>query len=161
MLGTAVQANPLRAPVRVKLESELGSNDDFALERNKRFAHEFFVVKRPVNFSRVKKSDAAFDGRAEKLDHLLPVRRRSIGKGHAHAAKANGRDFQTAFAEFSCLHFCFSFVFKRVFGTRALSCSEYAPDRDPDGVGNMSCEQLKETAVASCEASAKLYGKIQ
>ena len=37
----------------------------------------------------------------------------------------------------------------------------YVIEREIPGVGKMSREQLKQTAVTSCEASAKLYGKIQ
>ncbi len=37
----------------------------------------------------------------------------------------------------------------------------YVIERDIPNVGKMSREQLRQTAVTSCEASAKLYGKIQ
>jgi len=37
----------------------------------------------------------------------------------------------------------------------------YVIERDIPDVGKMSREQLKQASVASCEASAKLYGKIQ
>jgi len=37
----------------------------------------------------------------------------------------------------------------------------YVIEREIPGVGTMSRDQLKQTAVTSCEASAKLYGKIQ
>ena len=37
----------------------------------------------------------------------------------------------------------------------------YVIERDIPGIGSMSHEQLKDAAVTSCDASAKLYGKIQ
>lgn len=37
----------------------------------------------------------------------------------------------------------------------------YVIERDIPGVGSMSGEQLKAAAEASCDALAKLYGKIQ
>ena len=36
----------------------------------------------------------------------------------------------------------------------------YVIEREIPGVGSMSREQFKNTAMASCEAGAKLYGKI-
>jgi hypothetical protein len=37
----------------------------------------------------------------------------------------------------------------------------YVIERDLPGIGSMSCEQLKHAAVTSCDALAKLYGKVQ
>jgi hypothetical protein len=37
----------------------------------------------------------------------------------------------------------------------------YVIERDIPGVGSMNREQLKQAAVASCSALAKLYGKAQ
>ncbi len=37
----------------------------------------------------------------------------------------------------------------------------YVIEREIPGVGKMSPEQFKQTSITSCEASAKLYGKIQ
>lgn len=37
----------------------------------------------------------------------------------------------------------------------------YVIERDIPGVGSMNREQLKNAAVTSCDALAKLYGKIQ
>jgi hypothetical protein len=37
----------------------------------------------------------------------------------------------------------------------------YVIERDIPGVGSMNREQLKGAAVTSCDALAKLYGKIQ
>jgi Nickel responsive protein SCO4226-like len=37
----------------------------------------------------------------------------------------------------------------------------YVIEREIPGIGNMSREQFKQIAMTSCEASAKLYGKIQ
>ena len=37
----------------------------------------------------------------------------------------------------------------------------YVIERHIPGVGKMNPEQFKQTSIASCEASAQLYGKIQ
>jgi hypothetical protein len=37
----------------------------------------------------------------------------------------------------------------------------YVIERDLPGVGKMNLEQLKNAAVTSCDALAKLYGKLQ
>ena len=37
----------------------------------------------------------------------------------------------------------------------------YVIEREIPGVGKMSREQLRQTAMTSCEAASKLYGKIQ
>ena len=37
----------------------------------------------------------------------------------------------------------------------------YVIEREIPGVGKLSREQLKQTAMTSLEAAAKLYGKIQ
>jgi hypothetical protein len=37
----------------------------------------------------------------------------------------------------------------------------YVIERDMPGVGSMNREQLKQAAVTSCDALAKLYGKAQ
>jgi hypothetical protein len=36
----------------------------------------------------------------------------------------------------------------------------YVIERDLPGVGKMNREQLKQAAVTSCDAAAKLYGKV-
>ena len=37
----------------------------------------------------------------------------------------------------------------------------YVIERDIPGVGKMTAEQLKSAAVTSCDALARLYGKLQ
>ena len=90
--------------VRIEVEPELGGDHHLLAERGERFAHELLVRERAVDLGGVEERDAALDGRAEQGDHLLLVRRRAVAKAHAHAAEADGRDFQVALSEFALLH---------------------------------------------------------
>src|SRR5580704_1926366 len=74
---------------------------------SERFAHQFFVHVRAVNFGGVKECDAAFHGGTQNRGHFLLVFRWAIGKAHSHAAEPDGRNFQIAFSKFALLH-CFS-----------------------------------------------------
>ena len=98
----------LAAIVALEFEPELGGDHHLLAERSEGFAHEFFVRVRAVDLGGVEERDAAFDGRPEQRDHLLLVLGRTVAEAHAHAAQAEGRDFQVAFSEFALLH-CFSF----------------------------------------------------
>ena len=89
----------------IEPEAELGGDHHLAAERSERFAHELFVRERAVDFGGVEERDAAFDGRADQRDHLLLVRGRAVAEAHAHAAEAEGRDFQVAASQFALLHF--------------------------------------------------------
>ena len=95
------------------LEAELGRYHNLIAKRRKRLAHDLFVGERSISFGRVEEGHPAFDGRADQLDRLLPVRGRTVAKVKAHAAEAERRDFETIFAECSFIHLFFSdFVFR-------------------------------------------------
>jgi hypothetical protein len=89
-------------PWRVGREAEFGGDHDLAAQRRQRFADQFFIVERAVDFGGIEEGDAAFDRRAHQGDHGLAVGRLAVGVRHAHAAQAEGRDFQVS--EFSFLH---------------------------------------------------------
>jgi hypothetical protein len=64
MLGPATHGRRARPPVTTtQIEAELGGNHDLSAERSKRFADQFFVGERPINFGGVEKRDAALYGR--------------------------------------------------------------------------------------------------
>ena len=110
VLRPAVEAQP-SVPVWANvLESELGGDHHLLAEGSERFAHQFFVGERAVDFRRIEEGDAAFDGCANQRDHLLLVCRRAVAKAHAHAAEPDGRDFQVAVSKFAFLHFLQSFL---------------------------------------------------
>ena len=73
-------------------------------ERRKRLADEFLVGEGAIDLGCVEEGDAALEGCADDLDHLLLVARRPISIAHAHAAKAESRHFQTTVSKFSLLH---------------------------------------------------------
>jgi hypothetical protein len=99
---------PPLLPLRVELEAELGRDHNLFAHWRKSFANEFFVRERSVDLGRVEEADAALDGRADERNHLLLVTRWAVGEAHAHAAEADGRDFQVAVSKRSLLH-CVSF----------------------------------------------------
>ncbi len=96
MVRLAVEADKLRTAIRIQLEPELRGDDHLAAERLESLAHQIFVRARAIHLGRVEERDAAFDRRPNERDHLLPVLGRSVGEAHAHAAEAEGRNFQIA-----------------------------------------------------------------
>jgi hypothetical protein len=86
------------------IEAELGGDHDFAAERRKRLAHEFFVEEWAVDLGGIEEGDAAVNGGVEKIRHLLFVFGRAVGKAHALAAEAKGGNFQIIFSKFARLY---------------------------------------------------------
>src|SRR5262245_60785186 len=62
VLWPTIQPHPTRLSVGLKFESELRGYHHLPAEGGERFAHEFFVCERAVNFSGIEECDAAFDG---------------------------------------------------------------------------------------------------
>ena len=71
---------------------------------SERFAHEFFVGERTIDFGGIEECNAAFDGRADQRNPVLLVDRRTVAEAHSHAAEPDGRDFQVALSKFALLH---------------------------------------------------------
>ena len=67
---------------------ELGGDHHFVAKWRQRFADEFFVGERAVDFGGVEKSDAAVDSSVKKLGHLGFVFWGTEEKAHAHATKS-------------------------------------------------------------------------
>ena len=92
-------------PGGFEIEPELGGNHHLLAERRERFAHQFLVDERTIDFSRIEQGDAAFDRRPDQRDHRLLVGSRTVAIAHAHAAEAESRNFQITFSKFACFHF--------------------------------------------------------
>ncbi len=105
VLRPTVQARRTRSVVgAAEVEPELGGDHHLLADGSESFAHEFLVRERAIHFGSVEEGDAALHGGPEQRDHLLLVLGRTVGKAHAHAAQAEGRDFQVALSEFAFLH---------------------------------------------------------
>src|SRR5271155_2197333 len=102
--GTAVEAG-LFAGAGINFEAELGGDYHPAAQGSERLAHQFLVSVGAIDLRGVEECDAQFDGLADQRDHILLVRGRTEAKAHAHAAEAEGGDFQVAVSQFALLHF--------------------------------------------------------
>ena len=92
----------------IDIEAELGGDHDVFPERRQRFADEFLIGERAVDFGGVEEGDAVLDRGADQRHPRLLVDRRTIAEAQPHAAKADGRDFQFV-SKFALLHGFFSF----------------------------------------------------
>jgi hypothetical protein len=103
VLRAAVQPR-LFAGVGIEFEPELGGDRHLLAERSQRLAHQFLVEKGAVNFRRIEKRDAEFDGFADHRNHFLLVFGRAVAEAHSHAAEPDGGNFESAFAKLALLH---------------------------------------------------------
>ena len=90
--------------VFIEGEAELGGDDDPVLDGGEGFADEGFVEEGAVDFSGVEEGNAEIDGGVDEFDHFGFVGGGAVAKTHAHAAEAEGGDFEIACAEFAGLH---------------------------------------------------------
>src|SRR5271165_374681 len=102
MFGAAIEAIP--RSVGVDSESEFCRDHHLLANWSEGFPYEFFVHERSIGLRGVEEGHAMFHGRPNEGDHLLLVARRSIGGTHAHAAEAEGGNFQVTLAKLSFLH---------------------------------------------------------
>src|SRR5207248_6938801 len=91
-------------PSGTKFVPEFGGDHHAPTIGSKRFAHQFFIGERAVDLGGVEKSNAAFDGRPEKSDHLLLVGKRAFIMAHSHATEPDGRHFQVIVSKCALLH---------------------------------------------------------
>jgi hypothetical protein len=104
----AVQTHGMRIFFGVDLETEFGSDHHLVAHRGESFTHKLFIHERTVDFSGIEEVDAAFDGRSNEGNHLLPgPRHSSVARAQSHAAEPYGRDFKIALSQFAFLH-CFT-----------------------------------------------------
>ena len=91
----------------VDIEAELGRDHDLVAKRRKRFADDFLVGERAIDFGGVEQGDPALDRAADQRDCVFLRQRRSIAEADAHAAEADGRDLRAAAAQLTSLHWRF------------------------------------------------------
>src|SRR5271165_1972401 len=89
----------------VDLEAELRADENLVANGLQRLPNQLFVDVRTVTLRGVKKVDATIDRRADHGDRLLFVGGRAEAEAQAHAAQADGRDFEISFSKFACSHF--------------------------------------------------------
>ena len=87
VLWPAIQATPSRFAVESRFVTKLGRYYYLPAEGQERFAHEFFICVRAINFGGIEECDTSVHGRVEKRDHLFPVRKRMVRPAHSHAAE--------------------------------------------------------------------------
>jgi hypothetical protein len=87
MVGTTVLAPKPLSGDRVDVVAELGGNHHFFSKWSEGFTHQLLVPKRAVVFCGIEECHAALDSRTNDRNHLLLVRRLSIGISHAHTSK--------------------------------------------------------------------------
>src|SRR5438270_806237 len=76
VLWTTVQPS-LLSGARIEFEPELGGDLYLVTHWSQRFAYEFLISKRTVDFSSVEEGYAAVHGGPDEGDHLLLVRSRT------------------------------------------------------------------------------------
>ena len=118
VLGPAIRPATARARLKIDVEAELCGNRHLVADRLERLAHQLFICKRPIGFSRIEMGDAKVVCGSNQLDHLALVGCRAIGRAHAHAAEAKSRDFEIL-SERTFLH-CFSLCVLRERESTAL-----------------------------------------
>src|SRR5688572_155832 len=99
MLRSAIHA------IRAYFEPELGGDHNLVTQQGQRFTNQLFICKWTVDFSGIEKGHTAFDRRAQQGDHLLFIWNWLVRSAHAHAAKAKGRNFQSAVSKLTFLHY--------------------------------------------------------
>jgi len=79
-------------------EAELGRNRHLVAPTLQRAAEQLLVDEGPIDLGRVEKGAAELDRPVQRRDRLRLIGR-PVGLAHAHAAEADGRDFQPLAAE--------------------------------------------------------------
>ena len=102
VLRRAVEAAPGGA-VGLRLDAELGGDDDLVAAAGERAAEQLLVVVRAVQLGGVEEGDAELDRPVQRGDRLVGVGL-AVEGGHAHAAEAEGGDGESAGSQLSLLH---------------------------------------------------------
>ena len=123
VLGTAVHAG--RLPVH-DVEAELGGDHHPVAERLEGIAHDLLVGVGAVDLGRIEEGDAALHRRADERDAVLLPQRMAVAEVEAHAAEADGRDFEAGFAKYALFHCGFSCT-AGAFGRRVVKRVSWTP----------------------------------
>ena len=93
VIGPAVEVRAGGA-VTGQVEAELGGDHHAVAQRRQRFAQQFFIGERAIDFGGVEQGHPAFHRRAQQRDHRRFVGRRAIRPAHPHAAQSKRRNFE-------------------------------------------------------------------
>ena len=74
----------------INFEAKLCGDGHLVTERSERFANEFLVRERAVDFGGIEEGDAAFDCRANQCDAFLLFHGGPVAEAQSHAAQAEG-----------------------------------------------------------------------
>ena len=143
VIGTTVLAAKPLSGGRIDVVAELSGDHHVSSERSKGFTYQFLVPERAVVLCGVEECHAALDSRTNDWNHLLLVRRLSIGISHAHASKPDGGDLEATLAKFAFLHFL---ILSFRYGVRSIVQRRYC--------SSLTCS-IQSTALpssASCSA---------
>ena len=90
VLWPAIEGSPLASLLRIRRPAELRCVHHLIAEWSKRFAHQFFVCERTVDFSGVEECHAAFDCRSNQRDPILLIHGGPEAEAQSHAAESDG-----------------------------------------------------------------------
>src|SRR6476661_4858819 len=90
MLRSTVQTRRLSI---LNIGPELRGNDHLFAERKKRFAHQFFIDERTIDFCGIEKGNAKLHCFADQRYHCIPFGRGPSMVTHAHAAESDSPGF--------------------------------------------------------------------
>ena len=85
---------PCCPSVARQLEAELGGDHHLVADRLQRLADQLLVGERAIDLGGVEEGHAALESGADQADRVLRVGGRAVAVAQAHAAEAEGRDFQ-------------------------------------------------------------------
>ena len=86
------------------LETELGGDHHLVPERGQRLPQQQLVIAWAISLGGIEEGHPQFMGAADQGDGLPLVRGRAIAKAQPHAAQTDGRHFQPAVTQSTCLH---------------------------------------------------------
>ena len=85
------------------MKAELRRDDDLVADRRQCLSYKNFIREGTIDLRRVKERNAHFNCLVHQFDHLFLVMDHAIREAHAHAAKADCRDFECV-SKFALLH---------------------------------------------------------
>ena len=103
VFGPAVEAG-LLFKILIDLEAELGGNHNAVPHWLQRFADHLLIREGTVDLGGVEEGDAALHGRADERDPVVPGDRSGVAGVQAHAAEAEGGDFEATVSKLACFH---------------------------------------------------------
>ncbi len=94
----------LAEPGTALLKAELGGDHHLVADGLQRLADHLLVDERAIGLGGVEEGDAPLEGCADQPDRVLLLLGRPVAEAQAHAAQADGRDFEPTASECALLH---------------------------------------------------------